>query len=379
MSEYVSIADLPKAKSQRDEVTGQMPDGQVRFANALLRVFQTQRDAQGSKPTALGTRLRHSDTGKCSRFLGMKAAGFPVREELDEAAVWVLGLGELIHIAWQAALPMLLPDAHIEIEPKGAVVGVEASGHFDAVIIEHAYSEGEGQVHHGRRLELDGQGQLVAITDGGVEVLPAGHRVLVEYKTKNGYGFKHAVGERGDRMGPGLGYRYQAALNAAAVDADEAVISMVSLEAISEALAAKAKLPDINRIMAEWSMSREEYLALAKTESARFTRILELVDSGKLPPTQIPDDEIPRGARIVKPYQREGESGFSGKGRWELIGTVPGADGEEPIDTVLESGTAWQCDYCALRPQCAQINNAGIVDIDEARRLAYPDDERTAA
>lgn len=319
-------SQLPKPQ----RAAGNPPDQHPRFVRALADKLRAERERlgeNGGKAHAReGTRLRHSDAGKCARALALGLAGFP-REPIDDAGVHVMNLGTLVHDAWQAALVEQYGDA-VQVEVECQVDGLDASGHIDAVFYEHY--EGAGN--------------------------PSIWTIAYELKTMGGFGYKMAVGERGAPDGPRHSALTQAALNAYAVDADELVVGVIATEAISKGAAAKKGIDDLTRFAAEWTYSRDEYEPIAKAETARLQRILDLYDDGQLAPTSIPDPEVPRDALVVDPSS----------GRWEV------RDGDEIVDT----GSTWMCGYCPHQSSCAAIDTPGEVAVDAARRAVGIDDTR---
>lgn len=321
-------SSLPPAQAKG----GTPPDPTPRFSTVLLDALERQRDEDGEKATANGTRIRHSDAGKCARAIALKAAGFPAAP-MDPAGVHVTNLGTLIHEAWQEALASALGADNVEIEPTCQVDGLDASGHIDAII---------------------------TLTDSDGEPT---WRVAYELKTVGGFGYKKAVGERGEPEGPKHGAVVQGCLNAYAADCDELVIGYLATEAISRQAAERAAnkgahIDELRRFTAEWTYSRDDIERIAKPEVARLQRVLDLLDDGYLAPTKIPDPEIPERAFVADPRS----------GRWEVYGDSPDAESDEPM-AVLDTGTTWQCAYCPWQEACAAIDIAGPVRVEKATQL----------
>lgn len=295
------LATLPRSA---DSTTGSPPDSQPRFVHLLVAEMAAANTAAGPKPTAFGTRIRHSDAGKCARAIGFRAAGVPDSDPMDLPGVWVTSLGTLIHERWQEALRHTYPDALIE--PKLGIEGLDASGHADAI---------------------------VTLSD---------RKVLVELKTTGGYSYKMKVGDRGAPEGPSYEHLLQAALNGVAVDADEIVIAYIATEAISRQVASRKKhLTELTRFCAEWTFGREEFEPLARMEEHRMRGILDLIDGGELPRRLIPSPELPRRAEIVDPNT----------GRWEVL---------DDSGTVADTGTFWACNYCSFQTTCAKTESGRI-------------------
>ena len=303
------LSTLPTEKSTK---VANSPDPQPRFVHLLVAEMAAANIEAGPKSTAFGTRIRHSDAGKCARAIGYRAVGVADSDPMDLPGVWVTSLGTLIHEQWQEALRHAYPDALIE--PKLGIEGLDASGHADAVV-----------------------------------TLPD-RKVLVELKTTGGFSYKMKVGERGTPEGPSYEHLLQAALNGVAVDADEIVIGYIATEAISrQAASRKPHLTELSRFCAEWTFTREEFEPLAAMERQRLQGILDVVDGGELPKRIIPSPELPKRAEIVDPA----------KGRWE----VRSADG-----AVEDMGTFWACTYCSFQSLCSRTE-AGRIPVTAVTEL----------
>jgi hypothetical protein len=232
---------------------------------------------------------------------------------MDLTGVWNTTLGSKVHEWWQEALAERWPDA--EIEPKVRTVGADGSGHLDAVIRED------------------------------------GHVICYELKTVGGYGFKSSIGvaRKGTPAeGPNTSHLYQAALNAAAVDADETVIGYLSKEAVGVGIGRSNNMTPLDRIAAEWTFTREQYMPLAEKEAARISGILALVDEGTLSRRVVPD-EMPPGAEIVDPI----------RSAWTV----------ERDGVTEQTGSLWggqYCDYCKYLDTCA-ASKPGRIDISTVK------------
>lgn len=294
----VDHSDLPKPAKLADD--GRRPDTDPRFVQILVEGWA---EIHGDdKPRAFeDTRFRHSDAGKCARAIGYAAIDLPASNPMDLSGRWNVGLGTIIHEAWQTQLHRRYPDA--DIEPK---VRTDAgSGHIDAVIR----------------------------TDG--------HVTAVELKSIGGFAFKLAVGERGSAQGPKFEHVVQAALNGMAVDADEIVVAYLSKEAISVAAAQRKGFDEIGRFAAEWTYTRDEFEPIAAAEIERVTKILALVDEGLLPARKVPGGELPAGHEITDPA----------KGTWE----ARNRDGD-----LTDVGSFWMCGYCRWQTTCASTPSGRI-------------------
>ncbi|MCB9376777.1 MAG: hypothetical protein H6515_13045 [Microthrixaceae bacterium] len=294
-------SNLPRTSPNVD---GWTPDPEPRYIGVLADTWAANND--DNKPTALGTRLRHSDAGKCSRYLGYTAAAIPKSDPMDLAGVWNVTLGTLLHEAWQAALEARHPDAQIE-----ATFGwddLDASCHIDALIVNNH------------------------------------KRISYELKTIGGYGFKAAVGKarRGTPAeGPKPEHVTQAALNGLAADADQIVVGYLAKETISTTVG--EGMTDLARFAAEWTLDRDEFEPIANAEKARMAAILALVDEGSLPARKFPAGTLPPGAEIVDPAT----------GRWEA---------RDESGQVADTGSWWACAYCSHRTLCTGTE-AGRIDL----------------
>lgn len=314
------LSDLPPADN-RDGLT---PDPSPRFISVLADQWAEENYLAGDKATALGTRFRHSDAGKCSRAIAYTAAGIPKSDPMDITGVWNTSLGTLIHEQWQEALTARFPDAEVEV--RCATVGADGSGHIDAVI-------------------------RIAPEDGGSYERPP-YVISYELKTVGGFAFKAGVGaaRKGTPAeGPKASHLLQASLNGLAVDADEVVIGYLAKECISLNVAKRFGIgDDVGRFAAEWTLTREQYEPLARLEAERADGILGLVDEGLLAARKTP--EMPVGAEITDPAT----------GEWQRVAG----------DEVAEVGSTWECfPYCSFHTLCAQTN-AGRIPIAEAAEVA---------
>lgn len=318
------LSSLPKPASIEGE--GVQPDAHPRFVDVLVNAWDANRD--DDKPTATGTRLRHSDAGKCARALAYTAAGIPRSDPMDLAGTWNVSLGTLLHEKWQDALQAAHPDA--EVETKVSHDDLDASGHIDAVI------------------RIPEGGEWVDVPDD--DATPTGASgfldkvIAYELKTIGGYGYKAAIGKarRGTPAeGPKVEHVLQAALNGVAVNADEIVVGYLAKECISVNQA--GDIPEVARFAAEWTFTRDEYEPLAAAEKARMAGILGILDDHQeLAARKFPAGLLPKGAEIVDPT----------KGRWEV------RDGDDIVDT----GSFWACGYCPYRTVCA-TTTAGRIPV----------------
>ena len=105
MSAPTSPADLPKAGRKRKQQSRPdwRPDPQSRF---VYPVMADALNLSPDKPTAFGTPLRLSDSGKCSRLLGYQLLGIARSNPMDTPAIAMTGIGTTVHEIWQRALKL---------------------------------------------------------------------------------------------------------------------------------------------------------------------------------------------------------------------------------------------------------------------------------
>lgn len=319
------LSDLPPA--------GLAPDEQPRFISVLVDEWAGSRD--DDKPTAMGTPFRHSDAGKCARAISYTAAGIPRSDPMDITGVWNTSLGSLIHEQWQEALQARWPDAEVEV--TCSMVGADGSGHIDAVIRERVPA-------------TEGPAGMIVSTE--VDVLVE-RTIAYELKTVGGFAFKGAVGaaRKGTPAeGPKAAHLLQAALNGRAVDADEVIVGYLAKECISANVARRFGITDdVGRFAAEWTLTREQYEPLADLEAERVAGILGLVADGRLAARKSP--EMPVGAEVTDPET----------GAWVVYVTQTHDGITDRVEA--DTGSTWECDYCAFQTACA-TTEAGRIPLD---------------
>lgn len=281
------------------------PDPEPRFAPVLAEAWRDRSIADRENHVPSGKPFIHSDAGKCARAIAYRAAGVPRSEEMDLPGYWNTTLGTLVHEAWQASLADRFGEtATFEVEV--GIAAIDSRGMIDALI------------------DVDGK------------------RSSVEAKTIGGYGFKASVGKirRGTPPeGPKHDHKVQAALNALAADADEAVVAYLAKECISY-----KDVPEAQRMCAEWTFTRDEYEPVAHAEVARVKGILDLLADGQLAARKIP--------------------GVPG----EIIGPKTGEWRQFEDDVLVDTGSTWQCNYCAWQSVCAQTPS-GRVPVEQVVEL----------
>ena len=298
-------ADIPRGASG-----GNPPDEHPRFVTAVADAWYQQYIEAGKDVRAMSfdTPFRGSDAGFCSYSLALtllERAGLGTQSNPPTLSdTWRMSLGTMIHAQMEHYLPLAFPGAECEV--VGKTIDDEASFHADVLIKDK------------------------------------GKRTLFELKTINGTGFKSAtIGFRKDTPpeGPRSSAVLQAALAAEAFNCDEVVIGYLAMELIGPAIAKTNGLDDTAKFAAEWTYSRDEFIALAEDERARLRFIKATVDAGRMPDRVIPD--LPRGSMITDPAT----------GAWTVT--------DAPSGTILDIGTTWQCNYCRHQDSCVALKAEG--------------------
>jgi hypothetical protein len=282
------------------------------FGPALIEYWEKIHKEGDNKPMAIeGAVFRHSWAGWCARKIEYsmrehQGEGFEA-EAIAPADRWRMEMGTIVHDYWQRALQVVFPDSTIETKvgiPLDAHDKVSA-GHADAIVTSPTYG-----------------------------------RVMVELKSRNGFGYKMDIGNKGSEpAGPASSAIRQGALNARAAKCDYLVVLHLSLEAVAPGqLPAPHKGQKYSplRMSAEWWYTKDEIDMLATHEMKRVDHIYAAVESGVRAPRSTPD--IPLGGRIVDPM----------KSAWQVLN----ADG-----LVVQSGQLWNgrfCDYCKFRDVCIE-------------------------
>lgn len=301
-----------------DPALGYPPDGAMRFIPELADQILEMVTEDDNKPHAIdGTRFRGSMAGYCTRRIAYYETGTPVTDPIDVASAWRMYLGTHVHELLQAAVHRVYrPDteAHVQTEVvcDYRTFGLDGSGHADLVL----------------DLPTDEPGDT--------------HRIVVELKSVNGFGFKLATTTfRGPPEGPKSGAVIQGALNAAALDADHLVIANLSLENVSPQM---AHLTDdvYARFGAEWTFDRDQITELALAEAERVGQVHQILDQSDGDPTAVPrmvtDTDVHPWAQITDPVGKEN------RGLWEL---------RDSSGNLRDAGDTWVCGYCPYREGCA--------------------------
>jgi hypothetical protein len=277
------------------------------------------------RPVALGARWRHSNAGKCSRYLQYDLNGVEKSEPLGYSSRWVFKMGDHAHNELQAAL-MELFDPDCILEWEGESVWMDGSLHSDA---------------------------HVTLANGNV--------VVFEIKSINGFGYKKAIGATSSTAeGARHDAKLQAAMNAASTPGCiGAYVVYGALEAVSVGQADKYNLSDRARTLMVWWLPIEECVALATPEYERMNAIGAWMDEHQIDKASV--DEQPlipaRSRRTRSPRTRASPTRSPGSGPCSATATPstsarpgtaptaptrPSAQATGPAKRDLPAGHGWR-------------------------------------
>jgi hypothetical protein len=320
------LSALPTPRKARKQ--GWAPDPAPEYGQLLVEALHDKRGPlERARPEA---RFRHSDAAACSRLVAYAAMDLEPSNPMDQAGSFVTEQGHSLHEQWQNEMEAQYGD-QVEVE---VICGAgEFAGHIDAVL----------------RLVPTGSAYEETYHDPSEELV-----ISIEAKSVGGYTYQLAVGARGAAEGPRWSAIVQAALNAAAVDADGAKVIYWGRDAISVQMAARKNIDEVGRVCAEWTMDRATFEPIATKERERVEAVLELLDEGVLPARKIPDPDLPLRHLIVEPRD----------GSW----VEQNAEG-----AVVDAGSTWHCAYCRYQDLCANTP-AGRTLISEVPALNMEED-----
>lgn len=315
-------SDLPTAPTGDG---GRVPDTDPWVGRAIGQAYLA-RHYEAEKAHAIeGTRFRASMAGSCTRALAYYFAKVAESDPTGPADAWRMQLGTLIHEELQAVFLDAIPGAEIEV--KVPIVDGEGSMHIDIVVrqpLEQRWAVGDPE--HAAAMK---QGQAEWVT-------------AIEVKSINGFGYKMtATSYQGPPKGPKGNHLGQAALGAKAVDADEMIVAYLSMENVGPNLIRYCDDPEFGRFTAQWTYSREEYMAIAEREERRVRYVLGMVpledeaamaEKAKLVPAYVDTDDGV-AVQIMPPASGQ---------------TVAPAEGGK----LMPVGQTWHCGYCRWRARC---------------------------
>lgn len=289
-------SDLPR------QVDGVAPDPEPRYLPHIIETwlaeFNRQRDearGQGS-----GSVLWASDAGQCARRIGYdirhRRGELDLSNPFTVADEFRFAMGSLVHSVLEGAIEQAFPGSQAEVR-----------GSFDV--------------------------PALTFRADGLIVTPEGKRVACEWKSCGGFAYKRmATSGRSPAEGPRLSAFLQGAIAATRLECDELVVGYVALELLSPAETKRQNMSETGRFCSEWSYTPDEFRPVAEAELARLHAIMQCVDEGELPQRIIPG--YPAGMIVTNPAT----------GQWEVH--------SEDNGYILNSGTAYECNYCSHQGTC---------------------------
>lgn len=265
------------------------PHPQGIVSELIAAQMMKEREAEGPRATATGTRLRASAALTCARQMGFAILGVPETRVIPPEVLMAFDVGQKFHTRLQEVMVEQL-NATVEVVGDYGDIA-DLSCHADAVYDRKIYNPGVD--------EADWPNQ----------------KVLVEIKTISGFGFLICVGARrsDEGAGPKTEHVAQAAICANAPNINAQVLHMVYVDKDKHSIAEWFLDMDTPLDRYEGLTPRE----LAEAEIERMRGVLGRLDSGMLPARHIP-----------------------GVGR---VQTVPDPDGR---------GNPWNCRYCGWNALC---------------------------
>mgnify|MGYP004043417077 FL=1 len=103
-----------------------------RTLNAYFTYLNKRREAEGPKPTALGTSGRGSMAGSCSRQIGLQMLDVPESDPIDSKTLLAFHIGTALHEMTQEAMEdvyKMRSEAPVDLQPLGFPI----SGNVDGI------------------------------------------------------------------------------------------------------------------------------------------------------------------------------------------------------------------------------------------------------
>ena len=302
------------AINERRDRGGSVPEGNPPDGTELVQLLAEEwyrkydEDGYTSKVKAIpDRRWRGSSAGGCTRRTAYTIAEVDKTEPPTVADSWRLGLGQMVHDAFEEAVIGIFPDAEREYPVDLLPFGLDGSATGD-----------------------------LFLPDLG------GKSVAVELQSVGGFKFKMTSTRfNGPPEGPPYNKVIQGAMAAMAKDADELRVGLLSMELVSPDMARHTD-HEAGRFGAEWVFSKEQYLPLARAEIEKANVILRQLDDGG--PASVPriltnPQYAGGGVTVEHPFA----PGKPTKGLW--VRTVG--------EAIVDAGECWECAYCPFRSRCA--------------------------
>jgi len=260
-------------------------------APALYDWLTAQREAEGERPTADGTRLRGSWAGECDRKIAFHVLNVEPDHQPDGATLAAFAVGQ----QWHETIQHAWIDAYggqQEVKVTLRNQGFDLSGHADLVYTDDFDRKIVGEIK-----SISSFGYALAVT--GLPPRPK--------KT-----------DRPGPCGPKYEHLLQAAIYATAADADAVHLIYVNKDKLGE--------------VAEWLISLDFTLPaygkslreMAQAELLRMQDILRMLDEDGL----LPERHIPGFGFVQSPPRHHTDGG---------------------------RGDPWQCRYCPFNRKCREL------------------------
>jgi hypothetical protein len=269
------------------------------YTESLLEQIRMEHEINGEKPHARDTPFRHSDAGKCARYLGLKYMGIDKSDTPKSGSQFVMWLGTKLHNDWQKTRsPHLGEHAEYPVSDHNQL----ASGALDLFVnrAKEAKVTVECKFPSGKKFA-----RIIGITDRG----------------------PHS--KRKKPAGPDPGHVIQLALNTVGSDSERGLLFYWATSALSLFVQNSInkyypddQLSDEDLFIKEFWFTREQLNPIAAAELARLEQIKSIVDDGGLPPAVAIDEGF-------KPT--------------------------EELDPVYDLETNFHCLYCDRRSACLAV------------------------
>lgn len=344
-------SELPTSKPKAGG--GWQPDEETIFGPLLIKAFM---EMEGVRPDKERHYVSPSNALSCARQLSYRAAGTPGKP-MEPSGWWVTSLGKFVH--------RVLEDALLdEFGPEGCTPEAMIGTKVPLLDDEHApqceqcqrqmvadIAEWYCEFHPDESAPMKYRVEpeiltLTVMVDGEptqVDVPIIGYgdiwihtdeiSKVTDYKTVGGYGYKMAIGERGEAEGPKRDALFQAAIGARFFGARDVSVVNLARDALSVAIAQRKGFDEWRRFISEWTVPLESIVEEVEAELVRMWRVNRLWhEEGLLAARRVPGVPV----EISNPKT----------GGWAQKEEV---DGKERL---VASGEFWGCSYCAWQDSC---------------------------
>lgn len=207
------------------------------------------------KPIALGTPLRYSAAGNCSRALGYMARGDDLSDPMDVAGVTITDIGTMRHDQMQDEVMALDPTVEIEVASQ---VGVW-SGSADIVYFTGTKPESIDEL-----------------------------KTVGSYKRDKLWGIKGYRRQSADE--PSRANVLQLGLQMTGLEVDHGRLVYLPNEPFSKGVAEALNLSDMERVVKVFHVELDAIYDDVQDEVRRGEEIVEFVQQGSLPPREWEDE-----------------------------------------------------------------------------------------